>query len=72
MRAYAPDLPKGGAAAFPVIAAGDAGTADRALPDPAPALTGGAFMVVDELFSRERLGRWIARQTPAGQPELAS
>ena len=41
-------------------------------PTPRPALTGGAFMVVDELFSRERLGRWIARQTPAGQPELAS
>ena len=29
-------------------------------------------MVVDELFSRERLGRWIARRTPAGQPELVS
>jgi predicted NBD/HSP70 family sugar kinase len=37
-----------------------------------PALTGGAFMVVDELFSRERLGRWIGHQTPAGRPELVS
>jgi predicted NBD/HSP70 family sugar kinase len=37
-----------------------------------PALTGGAFMVVDELFSRERLGRWIRHQTPAGRPELVS
>jgi glucokinase-like ROK family protein len=33
-------------------------------------LLGAAFMVVDELLSRERLGRWIDRGTPAGQPEL--
>lgn len=35
-----------------------------------PGLTGGAFMVVDELFSRERLGRWIGRQSPVGQLDL--
>lgn len=35
-----------------------------------PGLTGGAFMVVDELFSRERLGRWIGHQSPVGQLEL--
>jgi predicted NBD/HSP70 family sugar kinase len=35
-----------------------------------PGLTGGAFLVVDELFSRERLGRWIGQQTPAGRPDL--
>lgn len=34
-------------------------------------LMGAAFMVVDELFSRERLGQWIDRRTPAGSPELA-
>lgn len=33
-------------------------------------LLGAAFMVVDELLSRERLGRWIDHGTPAGQPEL--
>jgi predicted NBD/HSP70 family sugar kinase len=35
-------------------------------------LMGGAFMVVDELFSRERLGRWIGRGSPAGRPDLVS
>lgn len=37
-----------------------------------PGLTGGAFMVVDELLSRERLGRWIGHQTPVGQLDLVS
>lgn len=35
-----------------------------------PGLTGGAFLVVDELFSRKRLGRWIGRQSPVGQVDL--
>jgi glucokinase-like ROK family protein len=34
-------------------------------------LMGAGFMVVDELFSRERLGRWILDGTPAGRPALA-
>jgi glucokinase-like ROK family protein len=34
-------------------------------------LKGAAFMVVDELLSRERLLSWIDRGTPAGRPELA-
>ncbi len=35
-------------------------------------LMGGAFMVVDELFSRERLGRWIGLGSPVGRPDLVS
>lgn len=35
-------------------------------------LMGAGFMVVDELFSRERLGRWLPDGTPAGRPALAS
>ena len=35
-------------------------------------LMGAGFMVVDELFSRERLGRWILGGTPAGRPALAA
>jgi predicted NBD/HSP70 family sugar kinase len=35
-------------------------------------LRGAAFMVVDELFSRERLGRWITEGSPAGRPALAA
>ncbi|NMH98786.1 ROK family protein [Pseudonocardia sp. K10HN5] len=35
-------------------------------------LLGAAFMVVDELLSRERLGRWIGHGTPAGRPTLAA
>ncbi|HZC98950.1 MAG TPA: hypothetical protein VFA46_01775 [Actinomycetes bacterium] len=35
-------------------------------------LLGAAFMVVDELFTRDRLGRWIGRGTPAGRPGLSS
>jgi predicted NBD/HSP70 family sugar kinase len=34
-------------------------------------LMGAAFIVIDELFSRERIGAWIERGTPAGQPQLA-
>jgi hypothetical protein len=33
-------------------------------------LMGAAFMVVDELFSRERLGRWIGLGSPVGRPDL--
>jgi hypothetical protein len=34
-------------------------------------LTGAAFMVIDELFSRSRLGMWIDEAAPVGRPELA-
>jgi glucokinase-like ROK family protein len=37
-----------------------------------PGLTGGAFLVIDELFSRERLGRWIDQRTPVDRPDLVS
>lgn len=33
-------------------------------------LRGTAFMVVDELLSRDLLGLWIGSKTPAGQPHL--
>jgi predicted NBD/HSP70 family sugar kinase len=35
-----------------------------------PGLTGGAFMVIDELLSRGRIGRWIRQRTPVGRPDL--
>lgn len=35
-------------------------------------LMGAGFMVLDELFSRERLGRWIQAGSPAGRPELTT
>ena len=35
-----------------------------------PGLTGGAFMVIDELLSRDRIGRWIQQRTPVGRPDL--
>jgi glucokinase-like ROK family protein len=35
-------------------------------------LMGAGFMVVDELFSRERLGRWLLGGTPAGRPALVA
>jgi len=35
-------------------------------------LKGAAFMVIDELLSRERLGLWIDRKSPAGQPALSA
>jgi len=34
-------------------------------------LVGAAAVVVDELFSRDLLGRWIDQASPAGHPELA-
>ena len=34
-------------------------------------LLGGAFMVIDELFSRERLGLWLADGSPVGHPDIA-
>jgi glucokinase-like ROK family protein len=34
-------------------------------------LLGAAFVVLDELFSRARLGRWISQGTPKGRPELS-
>ena len=33
-------------------------------------LLGGAYMVIDELFSRERLGLWLAGGSPAGRPDI--
>jgi predicted NBD/HSP70 family sugar kinase len=38
---------------------------------PDPALYGAAFMVLDELFSRQHLGRWLHQGTPAGHTEIA-
>jgi glucokinase-like ROK family protein len=38
---------------------------------PDPALSGAAHMVLDELFSRQRLGRWLPAGSPSGLPELA-
>lgn len=35
-------------------------------------LKGAAFMVIDELLSRERLGLWIEEGSPAGQPALSA
>lgn len=35
-------------------------------------LKGAAFMVIDELLSRERLGRWIEEGSPAGLPALSA
>jgi hypothetical protein len=29
-------------------------------------------MVVDELFARDRLGRWLEAGHPGGRPELAA
>jgi hypothetical protein len=34
-------------------------------------LLGAAFVVLDELWSRERLGRWINNGTPVGRPQLS-
>jgi glucokinase-like ROK family protein len=33
-------------------------------------LLGAGFMVIDELFSPQRLGAWVESRTPAGRPEL--
>jgi glucokinase-like ROK family protein len=35
-------------------------------------LLGAAFVVIDELFSRDRLGLWIDGGSPAGRPDLAT
>lgn len=35
-------------------------------------LKGAAFMVIDELLSRERLGLWIESGSPAGKPALSA
>lgn len=35
-------------------------------------LVGAAFMVIDELFARERLGLWLGGGSPAGHPEIAA
>ena len=35
-------------------------------------LKGAAFMVIDELMSRRRLGAWIGQGSPAGNPDLTS
>jgi hypothetical protein len=37
---------------------------------PDPGLYGAAFMVLDELFSRQHLGRWLHHGTPAGHTEI--
>jgi predicted NBD/HSP70 family sugar kinase len=44
---------------------------DRSILSPDPGLSGAAHMVLDELFSRQRLGRWLPVGSPAGLPELA-
>src|SRR3954468_2532040 len=36
-----------------------------------PSLSGAAHMVLDELFSRQRLGRWLPVGSPTGFPEIA-
>jgi glucokinase-like ROK family protein len=38
---------------------------------PDPGLYGAAYMVLDELFSRHLLGRWLHHGTPAGHTEIA-
>jgi hypothetical protein len=35
-------------------------------------MAGASFMVSDELFSRQRLGRWISRGSPIGVPEMSA
>jgi glucokinase-like ROK family protein len=44
---------------------------DRATLSPDPSLSGAAHMVLDELFSRQRLGRWLPVGSPTGFPEIA-
>jgi predicted NBD/HSP70 family sugar kinase len=43
----------------------------RSTVTPDPALSGAAHMVLDELFSRRRLGRWLPAGSPSGLPQLA-
>ncbi len=35
-------------------------------------LLGAAFLVADELFARDCLGRWISAGSPAGRPDLST
>jgi glucokinase-like ROK family protein len=44
----------------------------RSTLSPDPGLPGAAHMVLDELFSRERLGRWLPAGSPFGLPDLAN
>jgi glucokinase-like ROK family protein len=44
---------------------------ERSTLAPDPALSGAAHMVLDELFSRQRLGRWLPVGSPSGYPEIA-
>ena len=44
---------------------------ERSTLTPDPALSGAAHMVLDELFSRQRLGRWLPVGSPSGYPEIA-
>lgn len=43
----------------------------RSLASDRAGLRGAAFMVVDELFSAKRIGRWIQAGTPSGRPAVA-
>ena len=45
---------------------------ERSTLTPDPALSGAAHMVLDELFSRQQLGRWLPTGSPAGIPKLGS
>jgi glucokinase-like ROK family protein len=44
---------------------------ERSTLTPDPALSGAAHVVLDELFSRQRLGRWLPMGSPVGFPEVA-
>ncbi len=43
---------------------------DRSTLSDRAGLVGAAFMVLDELFTAERLARWVERGSPTGAPEL--
>jgi hypothetical protein len=40
--------------------------------DEGAGLVGAAFLVLDELFSRDALGRWIGQGSPVGRPDLVT
>jgi glucokinase-like ROK family protein len=44
----------------------------RASAMPAPSLLGAAFLVLDQLFSREGIGAWIQRGAPVGHLEMTA
>ena len=44
---------------------------ERSMLNDKAGVTGAAFMVIDELFSRARLAHWLATGSPAGMPELS-